>query len=202
MVDPEVDQVSCRAEHRPSLQACFCRGLRVLYRRATRTPSHCSRGLSAVVHLRGDGIARADREDTETSGISSEPPPTPNFLPSQRKWAKRHVLINERIQLMSQRTRICSRRVWEETYLVDLKGKTGAEEMKPSMAQCCICVSEIAMSDQVRGMACGHSFHLLCLAEWFIQDHTFMLSCPLCRIPLSKQGHFADAAHAHGSVNT
>jgi len=101
-------------------------------------------------------------------------------------------LIAERIQQLSERTRICSRRVWEESYLPELRGADGAEKMRSSLSQCTICMSSIAMADQVRGLACGHIFHLPCLAEWFMRDRTFGLSCPICRAPLAEQERFRD----------
>lgn len=101
-------------------------------------------------------------------------------------------LITERIQQLGERTRVCSRRVWEETYLPDLRGQDGAEQMRASMSQCSICMSSIGMSEQIRGLACGHIFHLPCIAEWFMRDRTFELCCPLCRVPLSQQGTFRD----------
>jgi len=105
---------------------------------------------------------------------------------------KMHPLLAERIQQLNERTRICSRRVWEESFLPELRGEEGAEQMRAAMEQCSICMSGIGPDEQVRGLACGHIFHLLCLGEWFIRDRTFELCCPLCRVPLSEQACFTD----------
>lgn len=99
-------------------------------------------------------------------------------------------LVEERIRQLSERTRICSRRVWEEVYFPELRKED--EDAKPDLEVCCICMSDIAMSDQIRGLACGHIFHLRCLAEWFMRDRTFELCCPLCRVPLPEQRRFQD----------
>mmetsp|Transcript_32929 Transcript_32929/g.94577 ORF Transcript_32929/g.94577 Transcript_32929/m.94577 type:complete len:284 (-) Transcript_32929:304-1155(-) len=110
----------------------------------------------------------------------------------QRSQEVQNPIIAERIQQLSERTRICSRKVWEESYLPGLRGAEGAEQMRPAMAECCVCVSSIEMEERVRGLACGHIFHLPCLAEWFIRDRTFTLCCPLCRVPLSDQDSLTD----------
>lgn len=92
--------------------------------------------------------------------------------------------VAERTLQLNERTRVCSRLEWEEEYLPRLFG-VGREQ--GSLDQCCLCMSDMAMSDQVRGLACGHAFHLHCVAEWFMRDPTFELSCPLCRMTLSEQ---------------
>jgi len=150
--------------------------------------------------LLGQGIVLAASETSAPSNISLEPPSSSSSSRPRQRRKPKSLLIAERIQQLNERTRICSRQVWEDSYLVGLKGREVAEKMKPSMAQCCICVCGIEMTDQVRGMACGHSFHLPCLAQWFMQDRSFVLSCPLCRIPLSEQGSFPDCTHEEGSI--
>lgn len=103
-------------------------------------------------------------------------------------------VIVERIQQLGERTRICSRQVWEEKYLPQLRGTSAANRMKSAMTQCCVCMSDIGMQDQVRGLSCGHIYHLHCVAEWFMRDPTLELSCPLCRVPMSEQRRFEEVA--------
>jgi len=95
--------------------------------------------------------------------------------------------VAERIQQLAERTRICTRQEWEEEHLPQLDN-IGSHLR--SVEQCCLCMSDVAMDDQVRGLACGHAFHLSCVAEWFMRDSTFELSCPLCRVPLHEQQSF------------
>mmetsp|Transcript_61605 Transcript_61605/g.156583 ORF Transcript_61605/g.156583 Transcript_61605/m.156583 type:complete len:270 (-) Transcript_61605:77-886(-) len=132
-------------------------------------------------------MREAEMAESMLSNEDVRPPMSP-----PRQLELQNPLIAERIKQLSERTRICSRRVWEETYLQDLRGKVGAEQMRDSMSSCSICMSNIKMSAQVRGLACGHIFHLPCLAEWFMRDRTFELCCPLCRVPLAKQGIVSD----------
>jgi len=101
-------------------------------------------------------------------------------------------VIVERIKQLGERTRICSRQVWEEKYLPQLRGTSAANHMKPALTQCCVCMSDIGMQDQVRGLSCGHIYHLHCVAEWFMRDPTLELSCPLCRVPMSEQRCFEE----------
>lgn len=97
-------------------------------------------------------------------------------------------LLQSRVDQLSQRTRICSRQEWEDNYLPKLLGRDGAEKLRSATCSCCICLADIEADAQVRGLACGHIFHLHCLAQWFMRDQTYELCCPLCRLPLSKQG--------------
>merc|ERR1719414_722402 len=97
--------------------------------------------------------------------------------------------VEQRIQQLRDRTRICTRKEWEQERLPWLEG-VGTELR--SADQCCVCMSRIGICEQVRGLACGHAFHLPCVAEWFMRDPTFELSCPLCRLPLNEQKSFGD----------
>jgi len=124
--------------------------------------------------------------------------------------------VAAKIQQLNERSRICTRRVWEEMYLAGAlrskrvvatpahDGTSGedaaveeVEELRPaadgpSSSECCICLGAIGMNERVRGLACGHVFHLPCIAQYFVQDTSFELCCPLCRVPLAKQGQFLD----------
>lgn len=42
---------------------------------------------------------------------------------------------------------------------------------------CCICMSDFEVGDEVVSMPCGHSYHDACLKEW-LKTHN---SCPVCR---------------------
>merc|ERR1719223_1902399 len=144
---------------------------------------HLLRAGRSITHMQSwprHGTFR--REETEMPAATEDP-----------VLAVRHSVLAERIQQLNDRTRICTRKVWEEMYLADLRGgAAGADEMRESLETCTICMANIADSDRVRGLACGHIFHLPCLAEWFTRDRTFELCCPLCRVPLSKQPRFRD----------
>jgi len=105
---------------------------------------------------------------------------------AEDKQTKQPSKVAERIQQLAERTRICTRQEWEEEHLPQLDG-IGKDQKAD---HCCLCMADIAPDDQVRGLACGHAFHLPCVAEWFMRDPTFELSCPLCRVPLSQQRSF------------
>jgi len=137
--------------------------------------------FSAVLQYEGDTVVMTPLDDLPR-GWTETPRAVPTVNP----------LIHERIKQLNERTRICSRRVWEDTYLVDLFGSEVAERMRPAMEQCCVCVSDIGMSEQIRGLGCGHIFHLTCLAEVFMRDSSMELACPLCRVHLSQQRSFRD----------
>eukprot|EP00796_Vickermania_ingenoplastis_P005226 gene5226-3741_t len=46
--------------------------------------------------------------------------------------------------------------------------------------QCCICLETISTGARARELACGHSFHGACLANWMLLRG----ECPLCRAPI------------------
>jgi len=90
---------------------------------------------------------------------------------------------HERIQMLTERTCVCSRKEWEEQQLPDLLGDKHDTGLA---ATCCLCMCDIAPDEQIRGLACGHAFHVGCLAQWFIRD-PLHVTCPLCRVPLRDQ---------------
>lgn len=92
-----------------------------------------------------------------------------------------------RIQQLEQRSRACTRLEWEQRWLPQLPPRTRTSTTSAASGTCSVCMDEIAMDAQVRGLACGHVFHLQCLAQWFMRDSTFELCCPLCRVSLSEQ---------------
>lgn len=77
-------------------------------------------------------------------------------------------------------TRICSMAEWTEMQAHLSWGSHGS-------TTCCICLTDISPEARVRGLACGHVFHLDCVGQWFLQDKTFELPCPVCRRPMDKQ---------------
>ena len=43
---------------------------------------------------------------------------------------------------------------------------------------CAICLDELELGSEVRGLLCGHLFHLGCVDDWFLKRHR---TCPTCR---------------------
>jgi len=104
----------------------------------------------------------------------------PNHVQPEKQGGLSNPFLEERIQQLEKATRICTLAEWEATYSLSM----------PSLnhcSSCSICLSEINPDSLVRGLACGHVFHLGCVAEWFMRDQSFELSCPLCRKSLSEQ---------------
>lgn len=97
---------------------------------------------------------------------------------------QRSDVLTERIQQLNTRTRICTREEWEEAYLPDILGANWSSRVS---LECSICLGQIAPTARVRGLGCGHMFHLKCLADWFLRDSTLELRCPLCRMRLAEQ---------------
>merc|ERR1740117_2242596 len=93
-------------------------------------------------------------------------------LGNRRK--KKPSMLTERVRQLEERTRVCTRAEWESSTTVTDKSHT-----------CSICLSGMAPEAKVRGLACGHVFHLECVAKWFLTDATYDLTCPLCRNPLA-----------------
>lgn len=147
------------------------------------------------ISLRAERLARTLSSEEPVFLAAASATSLPRVARPREQRALNPVLA-ARIRQLTERTRICSREVWEEVYLPQLRGECGAALMKSAMTQCCVCVSDISRHDQIRGLACGHIYHLNCVAEWFMRDPTFELSCPLCRIPMSEQRRFEDAAPA------
>jgi len=104
--------------------------------------------------------------------------------PDQEAMASRYV---QQAGELTKRSCVCSRQEWEEQHLPKLFGAASAKELRASTSHCSICLAEISQSTEVRGLTCGHCFHVKCLAKWFMGDGTGRLSCPLCRVPLSQQ---------------
>lgn len=50
-------------------------------------------------------------------------------------------------------------------------------ENENSEAECVVCVSTIAVGDEVVNLRCGHSFHPTCISRWLRRSGT----CPNCR---------------------
>ncbi|CAE7910833.1 unnamed protein product, partial [Symbiodinium necroappetens] len=98
---------------------------------------------------------------------------------------QRSDVLTERIQQLNTRTRICTREEWEEAYLPDILGANWSSRVS---LECSICLGQIAPTARVRGLGCGHMFHLKCLADWFLRDSTLELRCPLCRMRHSTRG--------------
>jgi hypothetical protein len=95
-------------------------------------------------------------------------------------------IIAERIRWLDERSRVCSRYEWESLFAPRLAPSSVAA-CASTCGNCSICMHSISLDAKVRGLACGHYFHLECLGEWFMRDQTFELSCPMCRLPLADQ---------------
>ncbi len=52
-------------------------------------------------------------------------------------------------------------------------------------SECAICLRNIITNDDTKKLECNHTFHRVCIAEWYVVQPR----CPLCRrfIPLSNQ---------------
>jgi len=94
--------------------------------------------------------------------------------------------ISERIRWLSERSRVCSRAEWESTWIPHLPQNSRTATIAAS-GDCSVCMESIPMDAQVRGLSCGHYFHLECVAEWFMRDQSFELCCPMCRLALAEQ---------------
>lgn len=130
--------------------------------------------LSRLALQRDNAMAKQSRHVVLVAqpGHASRAPEQPNPL------------LQDRIKQLEECTIICTREEWENEHRVRLDGAACSE--------CCICMSNIERDAQVRALACGHIFHLLCVAEWFMQDKTFELRCPMCRKALSQQSRLKD----------
>lgn len=159
---------------------------RLFRARDGEAPDNCISLLWCTVDPRLEAFQEAERVLRRPEPQQVELPPT----------------LRARVDQLSQRTRICTRQDWEDKYLPEMMGADAAEKMRSSTSSCCICLGDIDLDNQVRGLACGHIFHLPCLAQWFMRDQTFELCCPLCRLPLSKQGTISvdDSDGAAGAV--
>ncbi|BBH03118.1 RING/U-box superfamily protein [Prunus dulcis] len=45
---------------------------------------------------------------------------------------------------------------------------------------CSVCIAEIAVGSEGRGLPCSHVYHDACIVEWLEKSHF----CPLCRFSL------------------
>jgi len=94
--------------------------------------------------------------------------------------------MNERIRWLEERSRACTRSEWETIYVPTLPC-SNQNASASTGGSCSVCLAGIAVGEKVRGLACGHYFHLECVGEWFLGDRTLAICCPLCRLPLEQQ---------------
>jgi len=137
------------------------------------TSIDCERSIRHVV------IPNVEAEVNERFSLREEDPKPPEK--SIKKNFQRSTVVSERTEQLNDRTQVCTRQEWEELYMPRLSNTLS------KTSTCSICLSSISMDSKVRGLACGHIFHLACVAEWFMKDRTFELCCPLCRVPLRDQ---------------
>eukprot|EP00930_Biecheleria_cincta_P076917 TRINITY_DN6414_c0_g3_i1.p1 TRINITY_DN6414_c0_g3~~TRINITY_DN6414_c0_g3_i1.p1 ORF type:complete len:183 (+),score=16.31 TRINITY_DN6414_c0_g3_i1:147-695(+) len=98
--------------------------------------------------------------------------------PNDLKSKQRSTLVERVTRQLNQSSCVCSLSDWEECY---------SAFPRCTETSCCICLSDIDGFSRIRGLGCGHVFHLACISEWFMQDKSLELACPLCRVPLAKQ---------------
>lgn len=127
----------------------------------------------------------------------------PHLLASRPRERPKDAISKQRSTLAERVTRqleqsscVCSLSEWEKCY---------SALPRCTEPSCCICLSGIVGSSRIRGLGCDHVFHVECIAEWFMQDKSLELACPLCRVPLAKQPavekHCISKAH-HKSLST
>ena len=56
-------------------------------------------------------------------------------------------------------------------------GGMGAADVPPSVA-CAICIDILEGDDDIRGLSCGHAFHVTCVDPWLTRRRA---CCPLCK---------------------
>lgn len=91
--------------------------------------------------------------------------------------------VEERIRQLEQRSRVCCRSEWESVWLKDLPHNSRIAAAATS-GTCTVCMDSIDSDAMVRGLTCGHYFHLDCLANWFMADRSLDICCPMCRLSL------------------
>lgn len=94
--------------------------------------------------------------------------------------------MQDRLQWLNEKTRMCTRREWETVFVPTLP-PNNQNASASIRGECSVCKENIGMDQQVRGLACGHYFHMECVGEWFVSDRALNISCPLCRVPLEQQ---------------
>eukprot|EP00927_Polykrikos_kofoidii_P056310 TRINITY_DN50462_c0_g1_i1.p3 TRINITY_DN50462_c0_g1~~TRINITY_DN50462_c0_g1_i1.p3 ORF type:complete len:134 (+),score=15.44 TRINITY_DN50462_c0_g1_i1:210-611(+) len=119
-----------------------------------------------------------------TTVVPINEPEQRRMAPAQAAPAAENPLVVERIRQLEERTRVCSRKDWEEACLPGLLAPGCA---CGDAATCSICLADIGDDERIRGLACGHAFHIQCIAQWFMRDQSLELCCPLCRRSLSEQ---------------
>jgi hypothetical protein len=118
------------------------------------------------------------------------------------KESEQTSVVEERIDQLNKRTRVCTLREWTDMFSPSLtppdsqreKLEAGVTEVGREEMRCystspvsSICINELSMDARIRGLSCGHLFHLECAGQWFMKDQTFQLRCPLCWRALSEQ---------------
>ena len=69
----------------------------------------------------------------------------------------------------------CNWKTCKNTVLMDGKCSRHLKQ------KCAICFEQVPSTNsaQSKRLSCGHSFHLKCILEWYIESDT----CPICRVP-------------------
>jgi len=64
-------------------------------------------------------------------------------------------------------------------------GESDAAAAPSAPPVCAVCLEEFAIGDQLRGMPCGHVFHMECVDKWLLSCAAHRrFSCPSCRYNL------------------
>eukprot|EP00929_Paragymnodinium_shiwhaense_P122003 TRINITY_DN94500_c0_g1_i1.p1 TRINITY_DN94500_c0_g1~~TRINITY_DN94500_c0_g1_i1.p1 ORF type:complete len:431 (-),score=115.50 TRINITY_DN94500_c0_g1_i1:107-1399(-) len=142
---------------------------------------------------------KASAPAPKAAAWKAAPPPGPLWRsPQPRVYSEPAPSVEARdprvvaaITQLLEKTRTCTREEWEEIYLPELEANGGGSWVRPwsgSEEPCCsICMGEIARGAQVRGLACGHMFHMACLGSWFMKDANMEMVCPNCRTRIADQ---------------
>lgn len=69
-------------------------------------------------------------------------------------------------------------------------------EVETEVEECTICMLPLSRDEDVRRLACGHSFHTTCLGDWLSRTQ----SCPLCRAPQTTQTTTTAAPQPSGAT--
>lgn len=94
-------------------------------------------------------------------------------------------ILEERLRQLEASSHICTRAQWEELHVPRLPPDAAAGSR--ACARCVVCMTDIAPNERIRGLACGHYFHVGCVGRSFLEDTSGEMRCPLCRVPIHEQ---------------
>lgn len=62
---------------------------------------------------------------------------------------------------------------------------TKDREIQADSYECSICLDAIQADAQIRGLSCGHAFHVICVDKWLLERSA---CCPVCESALVFTG--------------